>query len=161
MCALPTATYDPTKTVVGRQCIVSLTIAAASTHFLAQVASYDPTVELGRLLAPGASNGPAFTARVWQKAVAEVFKFETEEVEKVRSLLGSFVGLKTGTCTIYIRDPEDAAATVAYKSDDFACAIYRDPATISFGGDNPAKVMLVMESLKDGAIAWDDDASTA
>lgn len=158
---LPTATFDPSKTIVGRQCIVSLTIAAVSTHFLAQVAAYDPAAELGRLLAPGASNGPAYTSRVWQKAIAEIFKFETEEVEKVRSLLGSFVGLKSGTCTIYIRDPDDAANTVAYKSDDFACAIYRDPGTIAFGGDNPAKVMLVIESNKDGAIAWDDDASTA
>jgi hypothetical protein len=158
---LPTATYDPTKTIVGRQLIVSITIAAASTHFLAQLASYDPAAELGRLLAPGASNGPAYTARVWQKSIAEVFKVETEEVEKVRALLGSFVGLKTGTCTIYIRDPDDAANTVAYKSDDFACTIYRDPATISFGGDNPSKVMLVIESNKDGAISWDDDASVA
>jgi hypothetical protein len=158
---LPTATFDPTKTIVGRQLIVSLTIATVTTNFLAQLAAYDPTAELARLLAPGASNGPAYTARVWQKAVAEILKVETEEVEKVRALLGSFIGLKTGTCTIYIRDPDDAANTVAYKSDDFACTVYRDPSTISFGGDSPSKVMLVIESNKDGAIAWDDDASTA
>jgi len=158
---LPSATFDPTKTIVGRQLIVSITIAAVSTHFLASLASYDPTAELGRLMAPGASNGPAYTARVWQKSIGELFKVETEEVEKVRALLGSYVGLKSGTCTIYIRDPDDATGTVAYKSDDFACAIYRDPSTISLGGDAAAKVTLVIESNKDGAIAWDDDASVA
>lgn len=158
---LPTATFDPTKTIVGRQLIVSLTISAVTTNFLAKVASYEPAAEQGRLQAPGASNGPAFTARVWQKSIAEIIKIETEEVEKVRALLGSFVGQKTGTCTIYIRDPDDAANTVAYKSDDFACTIYRDAGAIGFGGDDASKVMLVIESNKDGAIAWDDDASTA
>lgn len=157
---LPIATFDPTKTIVGRQLIISITIAAATTNFLASLAAYDPTAELGRLMAPGASNGPSFTARVWQKSIGELFKVETAEVEKVRALLGSFVGLKSGTCTIYVRDPDDAADTVAYKSDNFACAIYRDPSTINLGGDAESKVMLCIESNKDGAIAWDDDAST-
>lgn len=158
---LPSATFDPSKTIVGRQLIVSVTIAAVTTNFLAQLAAYDPVAELGRLQSPGASNGPAYTSRVWQRSIGEMFKIETEEVEKVRALLGSFVGLKSGTCTIYVRDPDDAANTVAYKSDDFACAIYRDPGTINFGGDAASKVMLCIESNKDGAIAWDDDASVA
>lgn len=158
---LPTATFDPTKTIVGRQLIISITIAAVTTNFLASLAAYDPAAELGRLVAPGASGGPSYTARVWQKSIGEMLKVETAEIEKVRSLLGSFVGLKSGTCTIYVRDPDDAANTVAYKSDDFACAIYRDPSTINMGGDAASQVTLVIESNKDGAIAWDDDASTA
>lgn len=158
---LPNATFDPTKTIVGRQLIISTTIAAVTTNFLASLAAYDPTAELGRAQAPGANNGPAYTARQWVKSIGELFKVETAEVEKVRALLGSFVGLKSGTCTIYIRDPDDAANTVAYKSDDFACSIYRDPGTINFGGDGESKVMLCIESNKDGPIAWDDDASTA
>lgn len=159
--ALPTATYDKAKTVVGRQSILTLTIATVATHLLGKVVDYDPTLELGRNQAPGAGGAPARTARVWEKSIAEIVKFETDEIEKVRALLGSFVGKKDGTCTLYVRDPDDAANKVAYKSDDFPCAIYRDPATIRFSGDNPSTVTLMIESTKDGAIAWVKDADVS
>lgn len=162
MCALPTATYDAAQTVVGRQSILVLTPASGSAvNLLVKLLDFDGSLELGRNQAPGASNGPAFTSRVWEKSRAEMLKVETDELDKVITFLGSLTGLKLGTCTAYIRDPEDAAATVAYKSDDFACAIYRDPASIRFSGDDTSKVTLIIESRKDGAIAWSKDASTA
>lgn len=150
---LPSATYDKTKTVVGRKSILAITIATVVTNLLGKVVDYDPNVEIGRNQRPG-TTGPATTARTWDKAITEIVKFETDEVEKVRALLGSFVGKKDGTCTAYIVDPDDASGKVAYKSDDFPCSIYRDNATIRFSGDDTSKVTLVIESTKDGAITW-------
>lgn len=155
---LPTATYDAAQTIAGRQSIVSITPAGGSAvHLLVKLLDYDGTLELARNQAPGASNGPVFTARVWEKSRAEFLKVETEEIEKVKTLLGSLTGLKHGTCTARIRDPEDTAAIVAMQSDDFACSVYRDPASVRFSGDDLAKVTLVIESRKDGAITWTKD----
>lgn len=159
--ALPAATFDPTKVVKARQSIISMTIAAATTNLLVDYVTDGSSLDLGRYQAPGTGNGPAFTAGIWEKSRTELYKFRCKEIKKIITLLGSLSGLKHGTCTLYIRDPEDAANTVALKSDDFACTIYRDPTEIAHSGDNPSEVMLVVESRKDGAVAWDDDASTA
>jgi hypothetical protein len=154
----PAATFDPTKTVVARQSIISLTIAAAATHLLGRFVDFDGSQDLGRLMAPGASAGPAYTARIWEKSRAEKLMFKTTEVKKVVTLLGSLTGLKAGTCTAYLRDPDDAANTAALKSDDFACSIYRE-GSLALNGDNPTEVTLVIESRKDGAIAWTADVA--
>ena len=156
---LPSASYDATKTVAGRQSILVITPSGGSAlNLLVKLLDFDGSLELGRNSAPGASNGPAFTARVWEKSRTEMLKVETEEIEKINTLLGSLTGLKHGTCTAYIRDPDDAASKVAYKSDDFACSIYRDPASMRFSGDDLTKITLIIESRKDGAITWTADA---
>jgi hypothetical protein len=155
--ALPTATFDITKMLVGRQSIIDITIATVHTILLVEYVGHTPGLELGRAQAPGASAGPAYTARVWEKARAEMLKFRTKEIKKVNVLLGSLAGVKTGSCTAYIRDPADLATKVAEKTDDFACAIYRDSGEAAMSGDNPTELTLVLESLKDGAITFSDD----
>ncbi|MEK7767876.1 MAG: hypothetical protein AAB368_16720, partial [bacterium] len=74
--------------------------------------------------------------------------------------LGSLTGKKDGTCTAWVRDPDDAAATAALKTDDFACSIYRE-GDLRFGEQGEAVTTLVIESRKDGAITFSADASTA
>lgn len=159
--ALPTATFDPTKMIVGRQSILVVTIATVATNLLVDLVDFAGSLDIARIQAPGATNGPAYTAKIWDKSRSEMLKVKCKEIKKVITLLGSLTGLKHGTCTAYIRDPEDAANVVALKSDDFAMTIYRDPADINFSDAAPAEVTLIIESRKDGAIAWDDDASTA
>ncbi len=156
---LPAATFDPTKEVVGRSSILDFTINAVHTLLLVEFISHDPGLELSRASAPGANNGPSFTSKVWEKSRAEKLKARSREIQKVNAFLGSLSGIKKGTCTAYIRDPDDAANTVAEKTDDFACAIYRDPAEASFSADGPAEVTLIIESMKDGPITWTDDAA--
>ena len=157
---MATPTFDPAASVVGRNSIITLTIAAAATSLLGKLLDYQGTLELGRLLAPGASNGPVYTARIWEKSRAEILKFETREISKVITLLGSLTGKKDGTCTAWVRDPDDAAATAALKTDDFACSIYRE-GDLRFGEQGEAVTTLVIESRKDGAITFSADASTA
>jgi hypothetical protein len=159
---LPAATYDATQTVVGRQSILVLTPSSGDAlNLLVSVLEVDAQLDLGRNKAPGASNGVPYTARVWEKGRAEMLKVETEELEKVNAFLGSLSGKKDGNCTAYIRDPDDAANTVAYKTDNFACSIYRDPASIRMSGDDTSKATIIIESRKDGPITFTKDASTA
>jgi hypothetical protein len=156
--AFPTVTTDATKTVASRESIVQVTISAAATPLLVQFVDFDGSLDLRRLMFPGASNGPAYVARIWEASRGEILKVKTKEVKKVLTLLGSFTGKKDGTCTAYIRDVDDISTKAALLSDDFACTIYRDPATVGFGND-AAEVTLCIESRKDGAIAWTQDAT--
>ncbi len=156
---MATPTFDPTKTVVGRNSIVTITIGGAPTNLLGKLMDYVGTLDLGRLLAPGASNGPAYTARVWEKSRAEFLKFEVKEISKLITLLGSLSGKKDGTCTAWVRDPDDAADTAALKTDDFACSIYAE-GDMRFNEQGEAVRTLVIESRKDGPITFTADAST-
>ena len=157
--AFPAVTFDPTKVVVSRQSIIQVTIAAVATPLLVEYVGFDGASELGRMMAPGASNGPAFTAKVWEKSRSEILKVKTKEIKKVLTLMGGLTGKKDGTCTAYIRGDDDVSTKAALLSDDFAMSIYRDPATAAFEGANPAEVTLCIESRKDGVIAWSQDAT--
>jgi hypothetical protein len=156
---LPTAAYDTTKAVTGRQSILALTIATVTTNLLVNYVSHDPGLEIGESQAPGAGNGPAFTDKIWEKARKELLKFKTKEVKKVITLLGSLSGSKSGTCTAWIRDPDDASAVVALRTDDFACTIFVDTGEEGFSGDNSTELTLVVRSRKDGAITFTPDAA--
>jgi len=157
---LPTAAYDPTKSVIGRQSILAITIATVTTNLLVNYVGHEPGLEIGETQAPGANNGPAFTDRIWEKSRKELLKFKTKEVKKVGALLGSLSGSKSGTCTAYIRDPDDST-TVALKTDDFPCTIYGDTGEAAFSGDNPTELTLVVRSRKDGAITFTPDVAVS
>lgn len=142
----------------------AVTAGAASgpvTNLLVDYVGDRGSLDLGRMMAPGANNGPAHTSRVWTKSRAELLAFRTKEIKKVIALLGSLTGIIEGSCTAYVRDPDDVTDVVALKSDDFPCSIYRDPAEIAHGRDNPSEVTLIIESLKDGPIDWDADAAVS
>ena len=156
---MATPTFDPTKTIAGRNSIITITISAVATSLLGKLIDYQGTLELGRLLAPGASNGPVYTARVWEKSRTEFLKFEVREISKLITLLGSLTGKKDGTCTAWIRDPDDAASTAALGTDDFACSIHRE-GDMRFSEQGEAVTTLVIESRKDGPITFTPDAST-
>lgn len=157
MCALPAATYVDTKTIVGRQSIIVLTVATVPTNLLVDYVSHTPGLELGRYQAPGAA-GPAFTPRTWEKGRAEFFKFKTKEIKKIMTILGGLSARKVGTCTAYICDPQDAAGKVAIKTDDFPCSIYLDSGDQEYSPTaSPTEVTVVLESHKDGAITLSVD----
>ncbi len=160
---LPAATYTKTNTVVGNQCILEITPpgeAPVAILFLSNNLTERPNLAIARHDAPGANNGPAFTARTWVQSRGEAFALRTTEVKKVLTLLGGMTGHRTGdTAKFYIRDQTDAAGKVALLSDAFPCSIYRDPAEAAFGPANPAEVTIIIESLKDGPVAWTPDAN--
>lgn len=120
------------------------------------------TLELGDLMAPGADNGPAYSARNWERSRSELYRFRCKEVKKVIALLGGLTGRKSGACTLYVRDPDDAADKVALRSDEgFPCSLYRDTAEVTHSGDNPSEVTLIVKSHKDGQITWTPDADVS
>jgi hypothetical protein len=156
---LPVATYDATSSVVGRQSILSLTIATVVTNLLVNYVGHDPGLTMGETQAPGA-NGPTFTDRMWEKERKEILKFKTKEVKKVITLLGSLSGSKSGTCTAIVRDPNDVAGTsVALKTDDFPCTVFVDTGEEVFSGDNPTELTIVVRSHKDGPVTFTADAT--
>lgn len=162
MCALPAATHLKADTLVGRQTIINVAFAAGDpVNLLVSIVDIDAILEILRNKAPGADNGPTYTQRAWESDRSEMIKAETDEIAKVISILGSLSGRKDATVTVYIRDPKDAANTVAYKSDAFACSVYRDPASIRVSSAAASRTTLIFESHKDGPIAWSKDASTA
>jgi hypothetical protein len=157
--ALPTATFDPTKVVTGRQSIIAFTPSGESaTNLLVDYVSHGAGLQVGRYQAPGASNGPAFTAGNWVIARGEMVKFKCKEIKKIISLLGSLSGFKNGAVVLYIRDPNDST-TVALISDSFACSLYRDTDEAAFSGANPTEVTLVIESQKDGEVTLTADGT--
>src|SRR4051812_27416358 len=105
--AFPAATFDPTKAIKSRQCIIQVTIATVATVLLVDYVGFDGASDLGRMMAPGASNGAAFTAAIWEKSRSEILKVKCREVKKIPALLGGLTGKKDGTCTAYIRDVDD------------------------------------------------------
>lgn len=156
---IPVAAYDPAKSIIGRQSILAITVGETQTNLLVNYVGHDPGLEIGETQAPGAGNGPAFTDRIWEKSRKELLKFKTKEVKKVIGLLGSLSGSKSGTCTAWIRDPDDASAVVALRTDDFPCTLYCDTGEEAFSGDNPTELTLVVRSLKDGPVTFTADAA--
>ncbi|MBM3852448.1 MAG: hypothetical protein FJ399_04750 [Verrucomicrobia bacterium] len=156
---MATPTFDPTLTITGRNSIITLTIGGTPTSLLGKLLDYQRNLDMGRLMAPGASNGPVYTARTWVKSRVEIFKFEVRELSKLITLLGSMAGKKDGTCTVWVRDPDDAANVAALKTDDFACSVYAE-GDVRFGEQGESVATLVIESRKDGDITFTPDAAT-
>lgn len=161
---LPAATFTKTNVVVGNQCILEITPPGAepvAILFLVNNLAERPNLTISRHGAPGANNGPEFTARTWVQARGEAFAIRTSEVKKVLTLLGGMSGHRTGdTAKFYVRDQTDANGKVALVSDAFPCSIYRDPTEAAFSPATPAEVTIVVESLKDGPVTWTPDADT-
>lgn len=90
----------------------------------------------------------------------ESFTFEIDEPKRLLKLFsGALSDLITGTATLWIPDPQDAAGKVALKSEkDFACAITRE-AALSFGGQEYTSASIKLSSNKQGAITWTADAT--
>lgn len=158
--AIPAATFDKLKTLAARQSIIAFTPTGGNeTILLVDYVGDTGSMDIGRLMAPGAANGPAFTARSWPKSRAEMVRFRCKEIKKIPALLGGLTGHKTGTGAVYLRDPDDAANTVGLMSDAaLPCSLYRDPTEIAHSGDNVSEVTLILESHKDGPITWTPDA---
>lgn len=159
---LPAASVDPTKVVVGRQSIIQTKVATVTSVFLTEYLGDAGALDVGRAMLPGANNGPAFVSQTWAKSRTQVYKFRSKEPKKVIAAYGSLnFHIPVATATMFIRDPKDAANTVALLSEeDFACSIYRDPAEIAHSGDNPSEVTICIEAHKDGPVTLTPDGAT-
>lgn len=161
--SVPAAVFEVLKTITTRQAILVLTPTGGSaTNLLVDNFSDVSQLTVGRTGGIGASNGPAYTASAHVSNRAEMYRARTKEIKKIVTAFGGLSFFKTGTCTIFKRDPRDATDVVALKSEDtFACAFYRDAAEIAGSPAGADEITIMIESLKDGEITWSPDADVS
>lgn len=118
---LPTAAFDPTKTVVPQKSIAVFTpTGGTAVNLIGKVANYDQSMEFVRREVPGSDN-LLRADRIVPIRQSESFKFELEEVARLVDVFGGLSGAKQGTVELYIVDPDDAAGKVAIKTNAFSC----------------------------------------
>jgi hypothetical protein len=119
----------------------------------------EPESEVKHLPRPDARGVIRNVRSVRTKSV-EKFKFDLDEVKRLRELFGgAMVGRKEGTCTLWVPDVDDDTGKCALKSEnDFACTVSRD-GNISHGGGEFSKSTIMIESNKTGDITWSADVS--
>lgn len=158
---LPAVTHDTTKTVIGRKTVIIFTPAGGTAkNHLVDYVTDGSSIVVGSYEAPGAANGPAYTAETWEKSFVQMWKFRTKELKKIIADFGGTTFHLKGTCTLIIRDPRDANNKAALVSEEnFPASIYRDPAEIAYSGD-PSEITIVVQSLKDGKVTLTPDGDT-
>ena len=127
--------------------------------FEAQLLTAKNEQEEKTIMAPD-STGILRKARTVLVKQAEDFPFDILEVKRLIDMFGgTLAGRKTGTCTIWIPDPDDATGAVALKSEtDFACTVTRS-ADVAFGGSDASKTTINIESNKAGMVSWTADGA--
>lgn len=89
----------------------------------------------------------------------EEFTFEVVDPKRMLNIFGGKLsGFVSGTCILYIPDPEDASGKCSLVSESFSCRVTRDGG-LSFGNSDFTKAKIKIKSFKVGAITWTRDAS--
>jgi len=119
----------------------------------------DPEQETKSLERPDAA-GVLRKVRTVETKANEKWTFGLDEVKRLLEVFsGSLRGRKNATCTLWVPDPDDAANTVALKSEtDFSCTITRD-GSMKFGSQEFSKAAIKIESNKLGNVTWTADAA--
>lgn len=159
--ALPTSPFDTTKSIYAGLSIISLKIPAGGSAVIFEARKLEqPIDQTEKSIEMPDSAGVLRKVRTVLTNHQESFSFELVEPKRLLSIFSnSLSGRKTGTCTLYIPDPNDASGKVALTSEtDFACTVTRDGA-ITFGDADFTKATIKIESNKQGAITWTADAN--
>lgn len=114
------------------------------TSLIGKVANYDQSIETVKREVPGADN-LLRADRIVAIRQTESIKFELEEVTRLPDLFGGLAGIKQGTVQLWIQDPEDAASTVAIKTNAFACTATLDGG-INFTANEFSKATIMFEA---------------
>lgn len=119
----------------------------------------DPEQEIKTLSRPDA-RGVMRAVRGVRTKGQEKWTFELDEVKRLLPLFsGALIGVKSGTCTLWIPDVDDASGKCALKSEnDFACQVSRD-GKMGHGGGDFSKATIKIESRKAGDVTWTADAT--
>jgi len=159
--ALPTSPFDTAKSIYAGLSIVSLKIPAGGSAVIFEAKKLDNTLEQAEksIEMPDAA-GVLRKVRTVLTSQQEAYMFELVEPKRLLTLFGnSLCGRKTGTCTLYIPDPNDVSGKVALTSEtDFAVTVTRDGG-ITFGDSNFTTAQIKIESNKLGAVTWTADAA--
>ena len=103
-------------------------------------------------------NGTVRRLRSARTKAQDSFNCYVDEVKRLPDVFaGAMAGRRTGTCTIYIPDIDDADGFVSQKSEDFTCTVTRE-GDIDYGEDFTSATLLV-ESNEDHDLQWENDAA--
>jgi hypothetical protein len=124
--ALPTVTFDETKTIIPRKSYIKFTPVVAgvdgtAVELIGKVAKYDSEFQRVERKVPD-STGLLRPDRIEVIEQNESISFEVEDVNLLTDLFGSLAGsFKTGRAQLWVVDPDDESTKVAVKSNDFKC----------------------------------------
>ena len=159
---LPTATFDPTKTIFGSRvyAVFSPTVGTPFT-ILAKVADAVYKQSTVEAQFPG-TDGTLRPQRSCMKDAEE--RFELVDMEDVDSVLLNFGGLTgrhiTGTCVLWICEQDDPTGTsVREKSNAFKCAASVKAGTLKFGGGDFSKITISILSIDPAPVVFTPNAT--
>lgn len=161
--AVPTATtYKLSATKGGAAIAVgtsSVGVQQPVSVFEVTDLTDSPEQEMKYLDRPDAA-GVLRHARSVEIRANERWMFGLDEVKRLLEVFsGALRGRKNATCTLWVPDPDQAAGTVALKSEtDFSVVVTRD-GDVKFGGSEFSKATIKVESLKAGNVTWSADAA--
>ena len=118
--SLPTVTVDPTDTILGSEIIFAfLPSGGSQENFRAKVADLTPDVQKLERKAPDA-NGLLVTDRTVVTGQKWTLRLTSDEFNT------SFIAYintiyRTGTGKLWVVDPDDAANTASFLSNEFNC----------------------------------------
>lgn len=159
--ALPTSPFDTAKSIFAGKSIISLVIPAGGTATIFEAKKLENDLEQSEksIKMPDAA-GVLRNVRTVLTSAQESYKFELVEPKRLLDIFGNaLAGRKTGTCTLYIPDPNDASGKVALTSEsNFAVTVTRDGG-ITFGDEDFTVATIKIESNKLGEVTWTKDAA--
>jgi hypothetical protein len=144
---VPVTTFVPTNTIIPAKAWLVITGGSTSpTTLIGKVADYTSNIETVERDVPQA-NGALMPDRVTPKKQVDGIKFETEDVLAIAAIFGSVSNaFLTGagvTAELFVRDPEDAALTIALHAAPFACDIKLEGGLNLKGGEVTKATVIV------------------
>lgn len=157
----PTTAFDATKIArLVKAFAVFTPTGGAAVTIVGKVVDLDgKTTVIDRKIPDSAGINRA-DSHFATEAEESVTLTDIEEIDTILTLIGGLTGLPRGSVQFFLIDPRDAANTVRYLSDAFACAVQRD-GTIK--GDNAVSKNPTLKFLseKSGAITWTPAGATS
>jgi hypothetical protein len=160
---LPTAPFDPLKTIFGSKVIVVFTPSSGTAFNVAGKAGdfiYKQTTVERHV--PGTDVVLRADRQCIKDAEEKFEVVDIEEIDDVLTNFGSFTANhKFGTAVIWIMDQDDPAGTsVRLKSRSFKCSVTVKSGTTKFGGGDFAKTTIVFFSTDPAGISFTPNATS-
>ncbi len=125
--AIPTATFDETKTIIPQKSFIEFTPTGGSAvDLVGKLADYNQTLTTLMRKVP-AADGLLRPDRNVPIEHEQSIVWEAEDMDKVSTIFGGLQGgLVKGTAELWVVDPDDASTKCAVKSNVFNCTVELD-----------------------------------
>jgi hypothetical protein len=155
---LPSAPFDPAKSIFAGLSIVVIKIGATEHVFESKMLKHKLDQELKHIERPDAK-GILRRVRTVIVKQFESWQFEIDEAKRVIDLFdGALAGRVDAKCTIWTPDPDDATGKVALKSEEEFDVSFTREGDLDFGNSEFTKVTINIDSNEQHAIEFEVDA---